>query len=85
MSGITESALRDLLDGGAVRSVSVVAQGDAWAVQVQIGTRSRTIGSKREDVRWWKSLDTAARWLNGLGVAEWSVDARQYAPAQRAC
>ena len=83
MKGITETGLIDLIDAGAVRAVAIVAQGDAWAVQIQIGTQWRTVRSKREDVRWWKSLDTAARWLHGLGIAEWSVDARQYAPVQR--
>lgn len=81
---ITEATLRELLDSGAVRAVTIVAQGNAWAVQVEVGTRWRVLRSARDDVRWWKSLDRLARWLRGdLGIAEWSVDARQYAPAQR--
>ena len=82
--GITEATLRELLDSGAIRSVALVAQGDGWAVQVEVGTRWRTLRSAREPVRWWRSLDRLARWLRAdLGIAEWSVDARQYAPAQR--
>ena len=82
--GITEATLRELLDSGAIRSVALVAQGDAWAVQVEVGTRWRTLRSAREPVRWWRSLDRLARWLkDDIGVAEWTVDARQYRPAQR--
>ena len=80
---IHESTMRELLDSGSVRAIAVVAQGDAWAVQVEVGTRWRVLRSAREPVRLWKSLDRLARWLRGdLGIAEWSVDARQYAPAQ---
>ena len=81
---ITEATLRELLDSGAVRAVTIVAQGNAWAVQVEVGTRWRVLRSARDDVRWWKSLDRLARWLReDLGVADWSVDARQYTPQQR--
>ncbi|OOC08864.1 hypothetical protein [Thioalkalivibrio halophilus] len=80
---ITEATLRELLDSGAVRAVTIVAQGNAWAVQVEVGTRWRVLRSARDDVRWWKSLDRLARWLHGLGISEWSVDARQFAPQQR--
>ena len=82
--GITEATLRELLDSGAVRSVAIVAQGDAWAVQVEVGTRWRVLRSAREPVRWWRSLDRLARWLkDDLGIVEWSTDARLYTPVQR--
>lgn len=81
---ITEATLRELLDSGAVRAVQIVGQGTGWAVQVEVGMRRRTLRSAREPVRWWRSLDRLARWLrDDLGIAEWSVDARQYQPGQR--
>jgi len=79
-----EATLRDLVDAGAIRAVQVVAQGDAWCMEIQVGTAWRRLRSKRGPIRWWKSLDRLARWLRDeIGIAEWSVDARQYQPAQR--
>ena len=81
--GINEATMRELLDSGAVRAVVVIGQGDGWAVEIEVGTRRRVLRSAREPVRIWKSLDRLARWLHGFGIAEWSVDARQFAPQQR--
>ena len=80
---ITEATLRELLDSGAVRAITVVGQGEGWAVEIEVGTRRRVLRSARDPVRIWKSLDRLAGWLRGMGVAEWSVDAKQYTPQQR--
>ena len=81
---IHETTMRELLDSGSVRAIAVVAQGDAWAVQVEVGTRWRSLRSAREPVRVWKSLDRLARWLkDDIGIVEWSTDARLYTPVQR--
>lgn len=81
---INEATMRELIESGAVRAITVVGQGEGWAVEIEVGTRRRVLRSAREPVRLWKSLDRLARWLReDLGVAEWAVDARQYTPAQR--
>ena len=82
--GISEATLRELIESGAVRAITVVGQGSGWAVQAEVGMRRRTLRSVRAPIRWWKSMDRLTRWLRSdLGVSEWTVDARHYHPGQR--
>jgi len=84
MANLTEGTLRDLVEAGAVRNVSVAAQGEGWVVLAEVGTRWKPVHNTRGRVKEWKSLDSLAGFLRDkLGVVRWSVEASQYAPAQR--
>ncbi|HKL46964.1 MAG TPA: hypothetical protein VJ906_12075 [Roseovarius sp.] len=86
----TERDMMSLLDAGVVTRVTVAWRnqqpGDqpelfpsGWTVSVWIGDVQRggsvkLLGSKREDVRIWKSLDTLSAWLWERGVGRFEVD-----------
>ncbi|MCA1791054.1 MAG: hypothetical protein LC667_14715 [Thioalkalivibrio sp.] len=90
MAVMTERDFRNLVNAGAVSSVHVAWRsqqtGDqadlfpsGWVVHVRLGDvrrggSSRVIGSKREPVRVWKSLDTLSAWLLKLGVGRFEVE-----------
>ncbi|MFO7582072.1 hypothetical protein [Guyparkeria sp.] len=69
--GIEEREARALGEAGSVRSVSIErAPGDGWAVVLRVGMEERVVRSRREDVRTWATLDSAAKWVARIGIAE---------------
>jgi hypothetical protein len=71
---VQESTAKLLVTSGAVSGVTVVTVGDEsskkrFAVKFRIGSDELAIGSKREPVRMWSSLDTLASWLHNVGVS----------------
>lgn len=74
------AALRDLVDAGTVRRVTLVGQRGGYAVLARYGTQERTLAAKSGEPRLFASIDTAARALRALGVADFEVKAVNYAP-----
>lgn len=70
---ILEPEARLLVESGAVRGATVVRTGQRWAVVLHVGLVEMTLSSKREDVRLFAKLDTAADWLLGIGIKDFSV------------
>ena len=70
--GLHEDALRHLIEQHAVREylVSRIESG-RWSLAVRLGgssSRWLPVRSQREAVRTWASLDTLARFADGLGI-----------------
>lgn len=74
------TTLRDLVDAGTVRRVTLVGQRGGYAVLARYGTQKRTLAAKSGEPRLFASIDTAARVLRALGVADFEVNAVNYAP-----
>lgn len=77
LEGFHETALRPLIESGAVRECKVSRHGARWAFWVRLGgpgSRWIPVRSQRERVRTWASLDTLVRFTEGLGVRLFSVE-----------
>lgn len=76
------STLRELVDAGSVRSVSLLGQKGGYAVSVHLGMTERILAGKDGDPRVFATLDTAARTLRELGVAAFEVNVVNFEPGR---
>lgn len=75
--GFHETTLRPLVASGAVRECKVCREGERWALYVRLGgpgSRWMPVRSQREAVRTWASLDTLARFAEGMGIRLFAVE-----------
>lgn len=73
-----EPTLRALVDAGVIREAVIVrirqTDGDQWAILVKYGLREQTLRSRREPIRRFNTLDTAAKLLHTAGLSQMTID-----------
>lgn len=72
---VKPETLRELVEAGSVRDALVTADGRKWRIEVAVGMTRRGVATRRGELRQWSSLDAVARYLRGMGIARWMVDA----------
>ncbi|MHB1618260.1 MAG: hypothetical protein ACYCOY_13940 [Metallibacterium sp.] len=75
------ATLRELVDAGTVRRVTLVGQTGGFAVLARYGMHERTLAAKTGAPRLFASIDSAARELRTVGIAAFEVDTANYAPS----
>lgn len=78
-----ERTLKALVAAGAVRKVDIIASGARFHVEAVTATGAITAQTRKGKVKTWVTLDAAARWVRGLGVAGARVHLTHWQPAQR--
>jgi hypothetical protein len=74
--------LRELIAAGSVRSATLLGQRGGFAVLVSVGMQERTLANRAGSVRLYARLDTAAKDLRELGLAEFGVNVVNYQPGR---
>lgn len=77
---IDHATLSSLVEAGAVRATQIVGHPGGWGVIIQYGMTQRTLAAKRGAIRIFRRFETLARYLRGLGIVSYQVDASQYDP-----
>lgn len=80
---MNEKTFRTLIEAGAVKRVSIIAQGGRFHVEARTPNGTLTALTNRGDVKSWTSLDSAARWVRGLGIGTVQVSLGGWQPGQR--
>jgi len=80
---MNERTLKALVEAGAVRRVSIVADGALFRVEAQTGGGPVIASTQRGAMKTWKSLDAAARWVRGLGIGSARLELGGWRPGQR--
>lgn len=80
---IKGESLREMLGVGAQIDVTISAEQDAFVVLVGTGLTKCALQAKRGHIRRFKTLDSAAHYLNRIGCRYASVDLEHWTPAQR--
>lgn len=80
---IKGDSLREMLGVGALVNVTIAAQHDAFVVLVGSGLTQRALQAKRGHLRRFRTLDSAAQFLNKLGCRHAALDMERWAPEQR--
>ena len=75
------ATLRELVDAGTVRRVTLVGQTGGFAVIARYGMQERALATKTGAPRLFASIDSAARELRTVGIAAFEVDAANFAPS----
>lgn len=81
LTTIKESQLRELVDTRSIRSACVRGARGGYTIMVRCGTVERTLESVRGDVRLF-TLDNASKFLRGVGLCRFEVDASGYEEAR---
>ncbi len=78
-----ERMLRALVAAGAVKKISIVANGARFHVEARTLNGAVTAETLKGKVKTWVSLDAAARWVRGLGIGAAQVHLTHWQPGQR--
>lgn len=73
-STLDQDTLQALQEAGALRELRAIRREPGWQLQGRLGTRWLDVRSRREPVRVWRSLDSLARFCDGLGVRSLSLE-----------
>lgn len=79
---IDHTTLLRLVEAGAVHAASVIGQSAGWGVMVKYGKSQRPLAARRGQVRTFRHLETVVKYLRGLGIVHFDVDAVNYDAAQ---
>ena len=78
------NAIKLLVDAGAVKSVSIVADGSA--IHALITTNAGTpqpATTQQGKIKTWSTIDAAAKYIRSLGVGKIRLDVAKWSPGQR--
>jgi hypothetical protein len=80
---IKSESLREMFGVGASVEVIIAAEQDSFIVLVGAGFTRCAVQAKRGHVRRFKTLDSAAHFLNRLGCRHAEIDLDRWTPMQR--
>ncbi|MEE9445539.1 MAG: hypothetical protein V3V19_07730 [Cocleimonas sp.] len=79
---INHNALKHLIEANSVKSATAVAKNDTWFLQVVAGDTKKTVMAKNSGKpRIWRKLETLTKYLKGLGLDYFIIDASNYDPS----
>ena len=78
-----ERTLRALVAAGAVRKIDIIATGARFHVEASTPNGPITAETRKGKIKTWATLDSAARWVRGLGVGGAQVNLTHWQPGQR--
>lgn len=81
---MNEKTIRALVEAGAVKRVHIVAEGSLFHVDIDTPAGSTTACTMKGRAKTWVSLDSAAKWVRGLGMGKAEVHVESWTPTQRA-
>ncbi len=78
-----ERTLRALVDAGAVKRVSIVANGARFHVEIDTAGGSLSASTVKGEAKTWRTLDAAAKWVRSVGIGNAQLDLARWQPGQR--
>ena len=76
--------LKMLIEAGAVKSVSIVADGTTVHASITMGNgNSQPATTLKGDIKTWSTIDSAAKWIRGLGIGSMKLNVAKWTPGQR--
>lgn len=79
---MNEKTLKALVDAGAVRRIRIIGDGVLFHVEADTPNGSVPAMTLRGRPKTWRSLDSAARWVRGLGMGSALVELARWQPDQ---
>ncbi|CZT26464.1 MULTISPECIES: hypothetical protein [Pseudomonas] len=71
---IAQETLAALVETGAAREFRVLREGEAWRLELRLGAKWLPVRSRREPVRYWRSLTAVGRFCAGVGSKMLTVE-----------
>jgi len=83
-STINHNALKHLIEAHSVKVATAMAEGDTWILTVVAGDIKKTVMAKNSGkARIWRKLETLTKYLKGLGLDHFIIDATHFDPLQK--
>jgi hypothetical protein len=76
------NVLREMREGGSLRSAAIVGQKGGFVVEVRSGMADRILAAKTGVPRLFATLDTAAGIMRELGIVNFNVDLSGFEPGR---
>jgi len=80
---MNEKVVRALVEAGAVKQVRIVAAQATIHVEIQTAGGTSVAQTHKGKPKTWSSIQSAAKWVRSIGVAEARLDLRHWTPDQR--
>lgn len=78
---IDHGTLSRLVEAGAINGAHIVGQSGGWSILVKYGMIERPLATQRSrQVRLFRKFETLVSYLKEIGIAQFDVDAANYAP-----
>ncbi len=71
---IEQDTLAALVETGAAREFRVLRDGEAWRLELRLGVKWLPVRSRREPIRYWRSLTAVGRFCEGVGIKVLTVE-----------
>ena len=65
---VEQETLQALVETGAAREFRVLHDGEAWRLELRLGSKWLPVRSRREPVRAWRSLTAVGRFCEHVGI-----------------
>ena len=78
-----EKMLKAMVAAGAIKNIDIIASGARFHVEAKTPNGPITAETRRGKVKTWVTLDAAAKWVRGLGMAGARVNLTHWQPGQR--
>jgi hypothetical protein len=75
---IDHTSFERLIEAGAVHGADVVGHPGGWGIVVKYGMTERTLAARRGAVRTFRKFETLVRYLKGVGIAQYNVNASEF-------
>ena len=83
-NGINHSALKLLIEAGAISSTTAFAKADQWMLKIGFGDTEKTVLAKNSGkARIWRKLDTLAKYLSKLGITQFDINMIDFDPSKK--
>ena len=79
---MNEKTLKALVDAGAVKRIRIIGDGALFHVEADTPNGTVPANTLRGSPKTWRSLDSAARWVRGLGMGSALVELARWQPGQ---
>ena len=80
---MNERTLRALVEAGAVIRTRIVANGERFYVEAETRNGVVVVSTLRGGPKVWARLDSAAKWVRGVGLGTVGLDLTHWQPRQR--
>lgn len=71
---IEQETLQALVETGAAREYRVLREGETWRLELRLGSKWLPVRSRREPIRYWRSLTAVGRFCEAVGIKVLTVE-----------
>jgi L-asparaginase/Glu-tRNA(Gln) amidotransferase subunit D len=83
MTVMNEKTIRALVNAGAIKKVSIIADGATIHVDIVTQSGATTATTNKGSIKTWASLDSSAKWVRNLGVGSAYLEISHWLPGQK--